>query len=193
MKNISSEICRRIGDARRACGISQSALARELGCKQPAISMFEAGDGTKLSEETILKLAARFNISLEEAPTPEKTETILPAVTSAAVGFIARRPAGYCPSCDCLSNIPYVVCGRLYFQAAPDVAAPFAGAKRCAVCGEVLETCCPGCGAVLNAGACCGVCGLPYVTPAVPEGIDTVAWARMRRNEIAELRALKAL
>ena len=66
MKNISPEICRKIAQARRDQGISQTALALELGCKQPAISMFEAGDGTKLSEEMVKKLATRFGISLEE-------------------------------------------------------------------------------------------------------------------------------
>ena len=66
MKNVSPEICRKIDQARRDQGISQTALALELGCKQPAISMFEAGDGTKLSEEMVKKLATRFGISLEE-------------------------------------------------------------------------------------------------------------------------------
>ena len=52
----------KIRDARREKGISQSELAKEVGCKQSAVSMFECGDGTKLNDEVIGKLAEKFGI-----------------------------------------------------------------------------------------------------------------------------------
>lgn len=189
MKNISPELCRRIGLARREKGISQSALALEFGCKQPAISMFESGDGTKLSEDVIKKLAARVGVSLDPPPVAETRVTaVLPSLEPVPVDH--ARPLGFCPSMQCLSNVPYVLEGRLYLRPANRMAAPVLGAKRCAVCGEVLELRCPSCGAALNEGACCAICGQPYVTPTLPYEVDAAAWAKIRREEIAALRAL---
>ena len=187
MKNISPEICRKIAQARRDQGISQTALALELGCKQPAISMFEAGDGTKLSEEMVKKLAMRFGISLEVQPNisgsfeSEGKETI---------NTLVQSTMAFCPNCQCPSNVPYVVEGRLLFRPSSQIASPVKRGRRCAVCGEVLEQRCPACGAPLNAGACCVVCGMPYVTSTLPPGTDVEGWARTRRDEIAALRKL---
>ena len=186
MKNISPEICRKIAQARRDQGISQTALAQELGCKQPAISMFEAGDGTKLSEEMVKKLAMRFGISLEvqskvAGGNLENKET---------VDNFAQSALAFCPNCQCPSNVPYVVEGRLLFRPSSQIASPVKGGRRCAVCGEVLEQRCPACGTPLNAGACCVVCGMPYVTSTLPPGTDVEEWARIRRDEIIALRKL---
>ena len=186
MKNVSPEICRKIAQARRDQGISQTALALELGCKQPAISMFEAGDGTKLSEEMVKKLAMRFGISLEvqskeASGSSERKETI---------DNLGQSTMAFCPNCHCPSNVPYVVEGRLLFRPSCRMASPVKGGRRCAVCGEVLEQRCPACGAPLNAGACCVVCGLPYVTSTLPPGTDVEGWARTRRDEIVALRKL---
>ena len=151
--------------------------------------MFESGDGTKLSEDVIKKLAARVGVSLDPPPAAEKpVSAALPSVESALVDF--ARPFGFCPSMQCLSNVPYVVEGRLYLRPANRMAAPVPGALRCAVCGEVLELRCPSCGAALNEGACCAVCGQSYVTPTLPREVDAAAWAKIRREEIAALRAL---
>ena len=186
MKNISPDICRRIAQARRDQGISQTALAQELGCKQPAISMFEAGDGTKLSEEMVKKLAARFGILLEAQPKDvgENFES------KEAIENFVQSALAFCPNCQCPSNVPYVVEGRLLFRPSNPIAAPVNGSRRCAVCGEVLERRCPACGAPLNSGACCVVCGMPYVTSTLPSGTDVEGWARTRRDEIAALRKL---
>ncbi len=186
MKNISPDICRKIGQARREQGISQTALAQELGCKQPAISMFEAGDGTKLSDEMVKKLASRFGISLESSP----TETRVRIESEGGMEGVAHLPLGFCPSCQCPSNVPYVVDGRLFLRPSNQIAAPVNGSKRCAVCGEVLERRCPACGAMINEGACCAVCGMPYVTPTLPPGTDLEGWARSQREKIEFLRKL---
>ena len=186
MKNISPEICRKIAQARRDQGISQTALAQELGCKQPAISMFEAGDGTKLSEEMVKKLAMRFGISLEVQPKEaggsfEGKETI---------DNLAQSTMAFCPNCQCPSNVPYMVEERLLFCPSNRIASPVKGGRRCAVCGEVLEQRCPTCGAPLNEGACCVFCDMPYVTSTLPPGTDVEGWVRSRREEIAALRKL---
>jgi len=186
LKNISPEICRKIAQARRDANISQSSLALEIGCKQPAISMFESGDGTKLSEEMVKKLAAKFGISLEP---PSAVSGI-----SVIGGMDSVNPMdnslAFCPNCHCPSNVPYVVDGRLFLRPSNRIASPVADGKRCTVCGEVLERRCPGCGAPLNEGACCAVCGMRYVTPALPAGTDIFAWAQARREEIDRLRTL---
>jgi hypothetical protein len=49
---------------------------------------------------------------------------------------------------------------------------------------------CPVCGAVLNDGACCAVCGTPYVTPVLPDGMDVAAYAERRREEIRQINLL---
>ena len=97
---------------------------------------------------------------------------------------------GFCPNCQCPSNVPYVVGGRLFYRQSRKEASPTGGA-RCAQCGEVLELKCPSCGAPLNDGACCAACGAAYVTPSVEDGIDVVAYARLRCEEIIQLRELK--
>lgn len=62
MTKLDPEICLKIKEARRAAKLSQSVVANEVGCKQSALSMFEQGDGTKLNEDVINKLAQRFGI-----------------------------------------------------------------------------------------------------------------------------------
>ena len=189
MKNLSPEICRQIGQARRANGISQSALAAELGCKQPALSMFEAGDGTKLSDEAVKKLAARFGISLEQSGIAKDREF----TTEDGCACHATSTNGFCPNCHCPSNVPYVVEKRILFQPLRKVASPVAWSKRCACCGEVLEVRCPACGAPLNDGACCVACGMPYVTSTLPSGTDLVSWSFHRCEEIEKLAKISKL
>ena len=188
MKNLSPDICRQIGQARREQGISQSALAVELGCKQPALSMFEAGDGTKLSEEAVKKLAKKFNVSLDAHSDKTGVAGEAGSVSAGALFSGAAEHEGFCPNCHCPSNFPYLVDGRLLLRPSMKIAAPVSGAKRCAVCGEVLEKCCPTCGAPLNDGACCAICGMPYVTPTLPSGTDPARWIRARREEIEAFR-----
>ena len=156
MKKLDPDICRRIRDARKAAKLSQSVVAEEVGCKQPALSMFEQGDGTKISEEAVVRLAKKFGISLDE---PSGTggggdaqpvlSTSLPAV-------------GFCPNPNCPTNHVYLVDGFEYRR--PDrAAADPVGGRFCAMCGEVLEKKCPSCGASVHDGAVCSFCGSPYV------------------------------
>ena len=153
MTNLSPEICLRLKEARQSAKLSQSELAAEVGCKQSALSMFEQGDGTKLNDAVIGKLAKKFGVSLEvKAPVSKPTGTC----------FTASASRGFCPNPKCPSNHAYEVDGRTYLR--PDrVAADPVGAKYCAVCGEVLVKRCPNCGAPVHDGAVCSHCGDAYV------------------------------
>ena len=70
--------------------------------------------------------------------------------------------AGFCPNPNCPTNHAYLVDGLEYRR--PDrAAADPVGGRFCAMCGEVLEKKCPGCGAPVHDGAVCSFCGNPYV------------------------------
>ena len=181
MTNLDAEICRRFKEARKGKGLSQSSLAVEVGCKQSAISAFENGDATKLSDATVKKISEVLGVSLEAPKREEKAPQPV-----AVPGMMVR---GYCPDPNCPSNVPYVVGDRLFFKTLRDKASPNGG-TRCACCGEVLEMRCPACGAPLNDGACCGVCGASYVSITLPSGIDAAAWSAARRSELLQLSTL---
>lgn len=155
MTNLNPEICRKIKEARRSQGISQSALALEVGCKQSALSMFEQGDGRKLNDEVIEKLAEKFGISLveEKKAPPEKIE----------ISIAAEPGKGYCPNPHCPSNSSYTVEGRTFYRPQRLMCDP-AGGKYCAVCGEILEKRCPNCNSPVHEGAVCSFCAQAYVT-----------------------------
>ncbi|MDD4621796.1 MAG: helix-turn-helix transcriptional regulator [Kiritimatiellae bacterium] len=185
MANLSINFCRRLAQARRDRGMTQSALAAEVGCKQSAISMLEAGHSSKLSVESVGKLAEILGV-------PFGAEGVEPG--SAAGGlFTCDRPGrAFCPNARCLSNVPYCMDGRLLFWPAPQPVGA-RDARACAVCGELLEHLCPHCGAALTQGACCPACGRPKVTDTVSCALtDAEEWAARRRREIAEWRSLQS-
>ena len=149
MQNVSKTICQAFKDARRALGLSQSVLADEIGCHQEAISMFERGNATKLSEEYVSKIAKRIVIDIQKLQDEEESVG-KPAEVSVSVG--------YCPECECPSNSSYTVGGRSFYRIT------LQKGIYCSHCGEVLEKRCPSCGAALNEGACCTMCGSRYIT-----------------------------
>ena len=154
MTNLSPEICFRLKAARRNAKVGQQELAREVGCKQSAISMFENGNPTKLSEETVKKIAAKFGVLLSGDGSEEGAETL-------EAGGVAGT--GYCSNPACPSNKAYEVDGRRLFVCNREMSDP-AGGKFCAMCGEVLARRCPNCGAPVHAGAVCSICGEAYIS-----------------------------
>ena len=166
---------RTLSAARRAQGLTQSALAKLVGCKQSAVSMMERGQEAALAWSTIKAIAETLDIDItEHAPKSDS----------------APRPAAperhYCPTFDCPANTAYAVNGVLYALPRPTgegTPAP----KHCSYCGELVETQCPQCGENMNEGACCILCGTAYIaTPeAIPHGAD--AWAKAQRARLQDL------
>ena len=160
MKNLNPEFCKNVRLARREAGLTQGQLAAEVGCKQSALSMFEQGDGTKLNDEVIEKLAKKFNLSLTPSVSPAQVNTPpLPHFPTPPLHH------GFCPNPHCPTNKEYFVEEIRLFLPDRETADPVGG-KYCAMCGELLERACPNCGAPVHAGAICSLCGQPYVVAA---------------------------
>lgn len=153
--NLSPDICRKLRDARRAAGISQSALAAEIGCRQSQLSMLEQGDGTKLNDSAIKAFAAKFDIPLEaEDGAGEKH--------SAGNGGTRKPGTAFCPNPLCPGHHEYHAGAERFLR--PDrTSQDPVGGRFCALCGEVLETTCPHCGATVHDGGVCSFCGKPYI------------------------------
>ena len=158
MKNLSVEFCKDVRRARREAGLTQGELAAEVGCKQSALSMFEQGDGTKLNDEVIEKIAKKFKLSI--AGEPSSSSSTVPCSP-----FPVPRPLGFCPNPSCPTNHEYFVEEARLFLPDLDAADPVGGVY-CAMCGELLERKCPNCGAPVHKGAICSFCGQPYVCKA---------------------------
>lgn len=160
MTNLSPEFCRKFKDARREAGLSQSVVANEVGCKQSALSMFEQGDGTKLNDDAVTKLCAKFGIEL---PKEEKGQAVSAAAVPRPLAAAATGPhTAFCPNPACPSHFEYFVDGRRFLRPDREKQDPVGG-KFCAICGEVLEHSCPNCGAPVHEGGVCSYCGSPYV------------------------------
>ena len=126
--------------------------------------MFEQGDGTKLNDDVVKKLAAKFGIDLEEDKATGADASANPGTVGMPVRNVAKV-RGFCPNPHCPTNHAYEVEGRVYFRPERASADPVGG-RYCAFCGEVLEKKCPNCGAPLHEGAVCAFCGEPYIASA---------------------------
>jgi transcriptional regulator with XRE-family HTH domain len=177
MADLTPDVCRQIAEARKAKGLTQSALAQAVGCKQSAISMLESGQPSKLSAENIGKIADVLGIAL-----------VLPTAQIVAAVPTATALKGNCPNAHCPSSVPYWLQGRVVFQ--PKLQ-EMAQGRFCAHCGEILETACPNCGRAVHVpGAFCTQCGEVRVTNTLAESDNTEAWATAQRHMLAELRTL---
>ena len=157
MTNLSREICFKLKEARREAGLSQGEIALEIGCKQSAISMFERGEVTKLSEESVIKYAKKFAVDLKAVEAVDDGERQEKKIESLKIPH-----TGFCPNPACVSHHRYEVEGRIFLRPERAVTDPVGG-RYCAVCGEVLERVCPNCGAAVHEGAVCSICGKSYI------------------------------
>ncbi len=148
-----------IKTARLQRHLSQSMLARKVGCKQSALSMFESGRATALGAQTIGKLCDELGLL-----PPSQAE--LAAVLNAEAPMATAGERSFCPNPQCPSNLPMSVGERVTLVPRGHLAQ--AHECHCAWCGEVLERACPECGAPVNPGAFCTCCGKAYLveTPA---------------------------
>ena len=158
MTNLDPEICHCLREARRAAKLSQIVVADEVGCKQSALSAFEQGDGTKLNDEVVEKLAKKFGIDISK-----KAKGAAGVADVSAAHVVSEKETGFCPNPRCPTNHVYEVEGRRFFL--PDMAAADpVGGKFCAMCGELLLKACPNCGAPVHKGGFCSICGESYLT-----------------------------
>ena len=136
MKSLGSQI----RAARQRRHLSQSALARQVGCRQSALSMYEGGRDSALSAQTVGKLCEALGLL------PPAEGELRPGAETGP----QEAERVFCPNAACPSNLPVGVGGRTVL--APR--AHLAGAEEvhCAWCGEVLERACPECGAPVDDG-----------------------------------------
>ena len=149
-------------DARRERGLTQAELAKQAGCTQSALSMFESGQGSALATDTLKKISTLLGVKFEEAAN--------------VVPDVPRKT--FCPNFECPSSLPYFVGTELFIRPGFFNATP--GAKYCPHCGEILLAACPNCNASLGEtpGACCMVCGKRLVLATLPEGVDKREWVK---------------
>ena len=97
MQNLARTVCEKFREARRTHGLTQTALATEVGCQQAALSMFEKGNGTKLSAEYVEKIAKRLGLDLaalqKQVANEEQNLATAPIVS-----------VGFCPEPECPSR-----------------------------------------------------------------------------------------
>ncbi len=134
--------------ARQQHHMSQSELARRVGCKQSALSMFEGGRHTALNASVIGKLCDELGL-------------LPPSQTELAETLKVFGQRTFCPNPECPSNLPLMIGDRQVFVPHKNIAQ--ASECHCAWCGEVLERACTECGAIINNGAFCTHCGTPYL------------------------------
>ncbi|MGN0886251.1 MAG: helix-turn-helix domain-containing protein, partial [Candidatus Spyradenecus sp.] len=148
VKSLGSQI----REARQQRHLSQSALARKVGCKQSALSMFEGGRQTALNAQIIGKLCAELGLL------PPNAQELAAAQ---GVNERSEQLRSYCPNPECPSNLPITVGARHLLVPRGHLLSE--GECHCAWCGEVLERACPECGAPVNEGAFCSHCGTAYL------------------------------
>ena len=134
-------------------------VATEIGCKQSALSMFEQGDGTKLNDTAIRKLAEKFGVDLSKK---QRSADMIDTSCESSSTRTQQKGVGFCPNPRCPSNSAYEVEGRTLYLPDRALADPVGG-KFCAMCGEVLMKKCPNCGAHVHDGGFCSICGETYV------------------------------
>ncbi|MBQ9694016.1 MAG: helix-turn-helix domain-containing protein [Kiritimatiellae bacterium] len=160
-----------IKTARLQRHLSQSALARQVGCKQSALSMFEGGRSTALSAQVIGKICDTLGLL-------PPTAAELSAEDETLRNRLQHGERVFCPNPQCPCNLPMTLGNRVILV--PKAHHATTGEIHCGWCGEVLERRCPECGAAINPGAFCAQCGSAYLAD-VPETADPRRVAQSER------------
>lgn len=161
---------KRLRRARLEAGLTQAALAQQVGCKQSAVSMMEAGRREAMAHETLVKVAAVLKVDL-----PELSESV-PCVLLHAVSV--------CGNFNCPSNLPYIVGDDVYFFPLGNVG----HGRHCIFCGELLMSVCAHCSApIVNHGGCCQACGKLFVELPEEYVEDVPGWVAARVEAIESL------
>lgn len=159
--------------ARIDAGITQAALAAQVGCTQSAVSMMEVGRREAMAYDSLVKLAGILKVEL-----PENTPLQAPILSSGT-------GVPVCANFNCPSNMPYQVGEDVYFMPLGNAG----GGRHCIFCGELLSRDCANCGAPIVApGGCCGACGTAIVEMPSGYADDVPAWIQARLNTITTLR-----
>lgn len=165
--NVSkSSLHENVRQARLAKHLTQAQLAQRVGCTQSAISHFENGDFSALSQETLQKIQTVISPDRE-------------AVASSDV-------LAFCPNPDCSVALTLVNQGSLAIRPAMYRITSKTVAVHCKICGSLLEYGCRSCLTPLVDGALfCVGCGTALVeVPAVlkspdPEGHAEIMLKRL--------------
>ncbi len=164
----------RLRRARLDAGLTQSALAVQVGCKQSAVSMMEAGRREALSHETLLKVASLLHVEVPDV-----------ASEAAAAPVMMGNTRSVCGNFNCPSNLPYCVGETVFFLPLGTAG----GSRHCVFCGELLMRTCPDCGSpIVHAGGCCGACGHGLVEFPAAYTDDRSRWIAERVAAIDLLR-----
>ena len=165
----------RLREARRRAALTQATLAREVGCKQSAISMLESGKGDAVSRATLEKIAERLGVALDQEGSP-----------AGSVGTLPRAGVRFCPNPECLSNFPYEVGDSILFL-------PRGGhhpGVYCSLCGEVLAEQCPQCEApAAPLAGCCTQCGHSLIEAPCDLSVAQSTWVQARQQQVQAARA----
>jgi DNA-binding XRE family transcriptional regulator len=168
--------------ARRLKGLTQSEVARHIGCTQSAVSMWESGRPDALARDKV-ELLAKFL----EVDTGAIAAAVAPA-PAAAEAVVLK----YCSVAGCLANVPFTVRDAVCLHPRMVLASP--GEKTCCTsCGEFMASQCPkpDCGADVAEGAFCPRCGTPYVaSPSEAKGAAALRFSDEQRQRIVQLREL---
>lgn len=171
-KDGTATLHKRLRKARIDAGITQAALAAQVGCKQSAVSMMEAGRREALAHDSLVKLAGILKVELPEA------SPLQAPLLSSGTGVPV------CANFNCPSNMPYQVGEDVYFMPLGNAGA----GHHCIFCGELLSRSCANCSApIVSPGGCCGACGTAIIE--MPSGYvdDIPAWIHTRLATISTL------
>jgi transcriptional regulator with XRE-family HTH domain len=164
---------RQVRDRRRALGLTQQALARELNVLQSQISAVERGRAGALGKGNLIKLAERLGLSPEPMLEEQERATCITA---------------YCPNADCPQNTPYALGGEVALKPRL-VQRNISRWPFCEFCGERYISVCPGCNnPVGDDGAFCTRCGTALVQAIeAPSGVSLREWLlneQMERRQV---------